>query len=297
MDPTTIAAELIVAFFCLLTYREVVKNFFQKIEEIIGMPTSLDFYPLFFLAFVAAGIGGVMWMFCQKVFPSLYAIPPNVIIDPSVGGSREPHGLAAFLWPIVTFLPSTVLFCWVSKKYELLPCEKVILVVELSKKYKLVLCKKAVLVALVMLGSLAIASLLFYDFPLFGFQGFRSYFLIHVLDYQTREMWLVFIWSAILSAFPFLVIYFLNLKGLISEPGASLTTCAYAIITTFGLTTFSVALFITFFTSPESELLRGAIAGMVLRILLFFGLLINSNGPLAEKIAKDIKKSVTFFLR
>jgi hypothetical protein len=75
MDPTTIAAELIVAFFCLLTYREVVKNFFQKIEETIGMPPSLDFYPLFFLAFVVAGIGGVMWMFCQRVFSVAICYP------------------------------------------------------------------------------------------------------------------------------------------------------------------------------------------------------------------------------
>jgi hypothetical protein len=152
-----------------------------------------------------------------------------------------------------------------------------------------------------MLGSLAIASLLFYDTPiigsLFGFQGFRSYILYQGYDYLMTEMYLVIIWSAMLSAVPFLGMYFLNLKGLISEPGASLTTCMYAIITTIGLTTFSVALFITFFTSPESESLRGAIAGMVLRILLFFGLLINSNGPFAEKIAKDIIRSVTFFLR
>ena len=147
-----------------------------------------------------------------------------------------------------------------------------------------------------MMGSLVIASWLFYDTPIigqiFGFQGVRSYFLKQVLDYQTREMWLVFIWSAMLSAFPFLVIYGLNKLSWVSGPGASFITCAYAIFATIGLTTFFIALFITSFTSPDSELLRGAIAGMVLRVSLFFGLLISSNGSLAQTIADDIIRSL-----
>lgn len=278
VNPLETIIGLISIFPFLLAYIPVVSKLLQELEKKPGVPPSPKFYFLFFLALFAAGLGGVLWIWSQKVYPSLYATPLNVSFNPSLGGSREPHSLAAFLWPIVTFLPSIVLFLWTSEKHKLLPG------------------KKAILVSLTMMGSLMIASWLFYDTPiigqLLGFQGVRSYILDQSFSYQMTEILLVIIWSAMLSTVPFLVIYSLNLRGSISGPGASLITSAYAIFATIGLTTFSIALFITYFTSPESESLRGAIAGIVLRVSLFFGLLISSNGSVAKKIADDIIESI-----
>lgn len=229
----------------------------------IKAPPSLSFYFLFFWVVAAALLGGLMWAACQQVFPSLIssnscaAAPVNT--TPTLGGSREPHGLAAFLWPIVTNIPVMSLLLVLAIKYKFIPV------------------KEVALGSLLMLVFLGVASLFFCDLPLFGYRGFRYYIEARGVDYVKTELYLVIIWSTILAIIPFLGMYGASKFGWIVGPARSLVASGAAVGLIVGMTTVSVGFFIAGYPYPVFEAARGTIAGLALRVSLFFGFIISSK--------------------
>jgi hypothetical protein len=236
----------------------------QKVDDALAAiraPESLNFYFLFFWALVAAILGGLFWAFCQQVFPPLASSfacsGASMAEGPMLGGSKEPHGLAAFMWAIVTNLPSAVLLSIVAARYGLLPL------------------RGTVFASTAMLLFLGLASIMFYDFPLFGFKGFRCYVASKHLSYLETEMSLVVIWSALLALVPFLGIYVLSRLGWIGGLQGSLQGFLMAVGLTIGITSAAVGFFVAGYPVQVNESARGITAGIALRVSLFFGFILG----------------------
>jgi hypothetical protein len=245
--------------FAIIIFLFTLKTKVDVALRAIRAPASLNFYFLFFWALAAAIIGGFVWAVCQQAFPSLGS--PTVCAghstggSPSLGGSREPHGLAAFLWPVVTNIPSLALMAVLTARYHLFPI------------------RGTIVALLTVLLALAATSLAFYDIPLFGFKGMRRYLESKHLGYAPTEMYLVLIWSAALSSIPFLSTYAMRTIG----TAVSFTGSLVAIGLTVGLTTSAVGFFVLGYPLPEYESARGVAAGLALRVSVFFGFLVSSR--------------------
>jgi hypothetical protein len=236
----------------------------QKVTDAltaIGAPASLNFYFLFFWALAAAFVGGLGWAVCQHLFPSLSAtscVPTLLVPIQSLGGAREPHGLAALLWPIVTNTPIILLFAFIMERHHLLTRNIL-----------------ALLVCVVLVGF-ALSSVLFYDLSLFGQQGFRCWLRTRIHHYEELELVLVLIWSAILSIIPFCLVF---LGGKLEWwPLVPISGVVQAVAFAVGITSLIVTFFVVAYPSTEFESARGILADLALRISLFFGLILTMIG-------------------
>lgn len=255
MNPINEAASLITFFTLLLVFKKEV----QSTNEILfehSKPSSppgqreFFFYLLFFWAMVASLLGGLFW---------------NLFFQGTLGGSEEPHGWAAILWSIVTTLPL------------------ILTLIVLNKRYKLALQKQTQLYIAFLVG-VAIGSAVFYDLPLSGEAGFRLYFEAQNLPYANKEFWLVVIWSSLLASPGFLLMGITRLWLIPMSRNTITTTWLFfkqsALV--IGLTTSAVSLFIWAFDDQSRfDSARGIVAGIFLRVAMFFGIFIGSY---AEKI-------------
>jgi len=222
-----------------------IKNQIDGAISNLRLPQQLDFYFLFFWAFVAAILGGFVWNIFVRLTKQWAFL----------GGKYEPHGLTAILWPIVTNIPVAIVL------------------ISLNIAYLFIEFRTQVLLYSVFLLGLTMGAKIFYDTPIKGSRGFRNHFEAKKMPFFWKEFWLVLIWSALLSL------------GFLLSNGIILLTTQRDLWEVFinflkqtglciGLTSLAVIFFLLAFPEqPRMETARGIVAGLFLRIALFFGLL------------------------
>lgn len=131
-----------------------------------------------------------------------------------------------------------------------------------------------ILLYLIFLVGIAVGSKLFYDLPIQGKLGIRKYLDAQNISFIAKEFWLIIIWSSLLSL------------GFLFESIVKLLVTQLTMVNIFwgllkqvglciGLTTLSVTFFLLVFPEqPRMETARGIVAGLFLRIALFFALLL-----------------------
>ena len=248
------AIKFVIGLVSILMFLVAIKGKVDEALVIMSTPERLTFYFLFFWATTAVLAGGLLWAGCQYLLPQLV---PSDAFEPSLGGTKEPHGLAALLWPVVTTLPTVVLILTLSSTYRLLPLHV------------------GALVSVLLLVGLVIASLIFYALPPSGRPGVRLYVEAKHLGYVTTEMFLAVVWSALLALIPFSALYAANRLKWIMGPGTSLAAVSLAIGVTVVLTAFVVGFFVAGYRIRQYEAAR-RLAGVALRVSLFFGLILSS---------------------
>jgi hypothetical protein len=229
----------------------------QRVDDAlkaINAPPNLNFFFLFFWAVTSAVVGGLIWGACQQLW-RLPATTPGV--TSTLGGSVEPHGVPAFLWAIVTNLPAAAVLMILALKYQYIPP------------------RHAALAMLIMLPSLGLAALSFYDLSLGGNRGFRCYMKTKHMSDQAREFYLSLIWSRLLPFVPLVALYAANKAGLLVGPAASLSAGVTAVGLIVALTVASIGFFTAAYPASEFESARGVIAGVVLRVSLFLGFIVS----------------------
>ncbi len=253
------AIEMVIGIIGALSFLFMMKTTVDTAVASIRAPGTLSFYFLFFWALAAALLGGLLWAGCQQLFPSFTLSTScselTESAQVSLGGSREPHGLAAVLWPIVTNLPIAVLLVLVAWRYALIPVHD------------------AAFISLILLFSLSVGSLMFYDSPIAEFRGFRCFLDTKGFSYKELEVYLVLIWSFMLATFAFGAIYGSSKLGLFPSLSLSIIDLFVAIGLLVGVTIFTVGFFIAGYPNPAFESARGVVAALALRISLFFGII------------------------
>jgi hypothetical protein len=218
-------------------------------------PTRINFYFLFFCSVAAASIGGMLWAILNRLNNQYLHLAPSLNL---LGGtSSEPHGIAVILWAITTLVPV------------------VLIVLILGWRYHFAQIRQRLLLYGAFLIGATIGSVIFYDFPLGGKDGFRNYLDSLNMPSSLKEVLLVVIWSSLLSILGFL---FMALMKVIVARRLDLWTILKQIGLCIGLTTFAVDCFLLGFPDlARYDTARGFLAGLALRMTLFFGLLSGTN--------------------
>lgn len=212
-------------------------------------PTTFTFYFLAFWALVAAALGGLVWNFLNRT-------------TPGIGGPVEPQGWKAMLWAITTNLPIVLTLLILNLWYHFT-----------SIPYQLLLYGAFLI-------GVMIGSLIFYGgFSYWRnktFRGFRRYLTSNNWSYFPKELLLVILWSLLISGLGFLAMGLMKWKVAgVSDfltPIAQIGFCV-------ALTMLAVVFFLLVFPAePRFDSARGIIAGLALRMTLFFGVLLGT-GP------------------
>lgn len=221
----------------------------------LNLPPEVNFYFLFFWAFIAWFLGGLLWIGLNRLNDKYNFMGNSAYTG---GPNSEPHGLGAIIWSI-----STTIF-------------SIITLILLNNRYKFIENQVQLLIYTAFIVGISMGSVIFYDLPICGNKGFRNYFNTKKLTYFSKEFWLVVIWSSLISIFGFL---FANIVKVVALPiSKGLVPTAYLFLKQIGicvgLTTCVVTFFLIVFPSqPRFEAAKGIIAGLFLRTTLFFGLL------------------------
>lgn len=213
-------------------------------------------YLLCFWSAVAAAVGGVLWNLLNRLNQVHAFMGQSAFVG---GMGSEPHGLAVVIWALANTLPVV--------------CTLVIL----GSTYGFLNVRREAVFAAAFLVGIVVASLIFYDFPLKGHRGFRECLRVTSLSFVSREFCLALIWSSILAVggFGARLLFRLAFDRMSKQlPVTPLFVVPSGI--TIVLTTLSVLLFILVFPDePRFETARGIVAGLVLRMSIFFGLFIG----------------------
>jgi hypothetical protein len=235
--------------------------FFIKVQaddaiEALGLPEKdVNFYFLSFYALLAAALGGMLWNVLNRINETY----PFMASSPYIGGTgSEPHGIGAIIWPA-----STIAFVFAT-------------LVVLNWKYHFIEFREQLLTYFSFLVGITVGSVTFYDLPIAGSIGFRDYFYTTKMSFIEKEFWLVVVWSALLSVSGFMAMALT--KNLIAHKKTASATVVWTFLKQVGIcigvTTLAVTCFlIAFPEQPRFETARGIIAGLILRMALFFGLL------------------------
>lgn len=191
------------------------------------------------LAFLGGLVGGAIWTFFSR----------------SLGGSVEPHGIAAILWPAVTIFPAMLLI-WFYQRSSL-------------GGFKIDYYDVAGFFV-----GLSIGSWCFYDLPLPGAVGFRGTIDKLTWSFFQKEAVLVVIWTACLSVGGFLPSLIRRLLVLKLGAKKSLSLLIIQVLLVMGPTSAAVITFVNIFPSDTYESGRGILAGILLRLGLIAGLLV-----------------------
>lgn len=242
----------------ILEYIITIKEKINRAIDSLKLPKELDFYFLSFFALVSAASGGFVWNTICGFFGSKC---------PYVGGTQsEPHGWLAILWPLASMSIVIITLVAFNVKFHLIK------IVDQLKVYSAFMC------------GMTIGSIAFYDFPLLGSIGFRNYFDQINTPFLDKEFGLVLLWSSLIATFGFLFMVFIQIKIEHKPLNAKATVLHLLeqIGLCVGLTTFAVAFcLLAFPNEARFDTARGIIAGLALRMSLFFGLLI-SHVPISE---------------
>jgi hypothetical protein len=227
---------------------------YESAIRVLDLPSEVNFYFMLFWAFVAACLGGLLWSVINLLNETLHFMGPS----PYVGGTQsEPHGVGAIIWPI-----STNIFT-------------VLILIVLNRKYRFIGILQQLLLYGLFLVGLTVGSVIFYDLPISGKIGFRNYFDATEVSYLPKEFCLALIWSSLISISAFLFTGLTNMA--LSRMSKNFKMAARIFSKQneicIGLTTCAVLFFISAFPDqPRFETARGIVAGLFLRIALFFGL-------------------------
>jgi len=239
------------------------------------LSAELNFYFLSLYSLIAAVLGGVIWYGLNRVNDWHQIFGPS----PYVGGTIEPHGIAAIIWLVATNTPVISTLCILGWKY--LGWED-----DSTERWH-----QFVLYSVFLLGIIG-GSWIFYNLPL-DKSGLRNYLTsLNVFSPFFKECVLALLWSFLTSFFGFFsfgLVKFIaferrGFKILLKQTGLSIGLTAL-------LTTLSVFCFLLAFTDPLSgqsgfAIARGILAGLTLRMTLFLGLLVSTNkmnaGPLTS---------------
>lgn len=250
-----VAADTIgIAGFIFLIKEEIDKAIIS-----LTLPQELNFYFLFFWAFVAAFFGGLFWNFLNRLNEKFAFMGESAYVG---GTQSEPHGRAAAVWPLASIVPV------------------VVVLISLNLIYPFTRIREQVLLYGMFLVGITLGSLCFYDLRLRGHRGFRNYLEARakssVQDSSRMELRLVVIWSTLLSVPGFLLLG--GMKLLVTRGYISFWVLVWPFLKQIslciGLTTLAVIFFLLAFPGqPRFDTARGIVAGIFLRISLFFGLL------------------------
>ena len=243
----------------VLTFLVIAKNLIDHRLESGNFSRDLNFYFLLVWGVVAAIVGGVLWAIAQRVCPSLMFVG----VDSTQAGeafqtlrwATEPHGIAAIVWAVVTNLPM------------------VILLIIIARRFSLISVRDAVIVSLCMLFAVSIGSLLFYDIPLYGYDGFRSLISSMNLGYWEREIYIALLWSGLLSILAFGLVYIVSRLGMIPSLPVSFRHYAMTVGLLVGVTICAVGFFTSGYPYYVIESGREIVGGVSLRVSLFFGII------------------------
>lgn len=218
----------------------------------LNLPEEYNFYFVSFWAFVAAVLGGFLWNYILlRVFDEEFVLG---------GTNNEPKGIWAFFWGIITLLPTVTILMLGNEYYSHSGSSG-----------------KQILIYLAFIVGLSIGGFVFYSFPMGnGIVGIRNFYESRMDSFFRREFILVIIWTVLLSSgFLFAMIT----KALLFhfEPSIVYTFFKQTGFTVL-FTTLAVVFFLTVFPTTERfDTARGIIAGLFLRISLFWGLLLTSG--------------------
>jgi hypothetical protein len=223
-------------------------------------------YVAFFWALVAAALGGLLANF---VLPLLLDSP-----------EAQPHGRAALAWPLLNMLPIFLVLYLFNVRLRLLDP-----------------WLQGGLFAGFLSGE-TLASWLYYDLPGPGLLGVRQ--ILHSLHppFAVEELVLVVTWSGLLAGLGFL--------GLAVAAGVSRFTrdkagpipwlmLARQAALCVAVTTVIVMVLVFVFPLGGHASARGFVAGLVLRVMLFFGILSAAEGVSGgrRRVAASSKVSPT----
>jgi hypothetical protein len=257
---------------CMVTFVHYIK----RISDSLKPYGQIDFYFLTFYALFSAAAGGLIWNVACISFGKVGLIG---------GPGYEPHGILAVIWPIATLSAVLMTLFVLNLIYHFM-----------DKKYQL-------LNFLVFLISVSIGSAIFYDLPLFGSQGFRNYFEAMNMTFVEKEIYLVLIWSLIISLLGFLPLSLIKIKN--KPKSVSTQSIIFSMIEQVGFCvglTTSAVLFCLLPWPNEVRLdaARGVIVGLALRMSLFFGLIVACL-PVLPQITPAymvrVQRIKSFFLR
>jgi hypothetical protein len=226
----------------------------NRVGKLPNLSLNVNFCFLFLWASVSAFLGGFLWWGINRLNDQLHFMGESAYIS---GTTREPHGLSAIIWPVTTNLIV------------------VITLIILNSEYGYMRFSMQLLIYLFFLIGSSIGSLIFYDLQIYGNRGFRYYFDTKRLSYFTKEFLLVIIWSSLISIIGFLFAGFIKM---IAFPGSGdWGTALWSFIKQSGICVGLTTCAVTFclILSPEQSryvTVRGIIAGLFLRISLFFAL-------------------------
>lgn len=254
--------EILGSFLGIVAFIITIKERINRAIGILTLPKQVDFYFLSFYALVSAAAGGLVWnSICSLSGPECSFVG---------GTGSEPHGTLAFIWPVAT-LSIVIMTLWT-----------------LNWKYRFIKVQDQLLQYLAFLIGVTIASVLFYDLSLFGNSGFRNYFDAINMPFVEKEFALVLIWSLLIALLGFLAMGLVRIQRAYEVVGirAIVLPLLEQVGLCVGLTTFAVAFCVLVFPQESRfETARGIIAGLALRMSLFFGLLIAhvplSGAPIA----------------
>lgn len=219
----------------------------SQIDELIvtlQFPKQLNFYFLFFWAFVSALAGGFVWNLISRVTKT------NVILT-------EPRGWSPFGWAIISNLPTVI----------------TLLMINIWYPYSSL--KQQVLLFFFFFLGMTIGAVVFYSIPLRGHTGFRSFLSQGTgRTSSLQEFLLSLIWTSLLSIgfVPMNIIKFITNDSItLLETGVAVLWQAGIFIS---ITVMSIMFGLLAFPRRErTETALGIIAGLFVKIALFFSLL------------------------
>ena len=219
--------------------------------DTLKLPTTFNFYFLAFWALVAAGAGGLIWNFSNRY----------ILKKETIGGEVEPSGWEAIAWSFSTNLCIVVALVILNLIYHFAPIP-----------YQLLLY------CAFLIGAM-IGSLLFYGgLPYWRNRqlgGLRKYIYSKPWSDAFKELVLVVLWSLLISGLGFLA---MGLTKRLVTGISDLVTPIIQIGFCVELTTLAVLFFLVAFTDQTKfESARGIIAGLALRMTLFFGVLLGTG--------------------
>lgn len=163
----------------------------------------------------------------------------------------------------------------------------------IDRSYRLRIPKQVQLYLAFLVG-ITVGSTVFYDLPLLRSSGFRQYFEAWNVPFPENEFWLVVIWSSIVTIPGFLLTGLTKLLFIPTPKDIRIIVWPFLKQTglCIGLTTSAVSLFLLAFADqPRFITARGIIAGLFLRIAVFFALFIGSYMGTGKKGTRHLSES------
>lgn len=219
--------------------------------------SRVNFWGIFAGVVILAIIGGLFY---------------HAIFTDSLGGTgKEPHGRAAILWPSITMLALLVFMVYIHNKMNMGIKEK----------------RRQLFSYVFFLLGFTLGSFVFYDFPFNEYLGVRQLVVAQHMSYILQETLLVVLWTLSISVFSFFFSILARFKTFAGNKKRYVSLYLRQILLTALPTVIGV--FIILLLTPKNnpalfDSIRGAYAGIALRFCLIWGLILDLNMSIKEKV-------------